>query len=178
MTAERIKVGVIASAHGIRGQVKIKCFTEHPESLLAYTPLTDAGGTKVFTLKKQGMKDDLLIVSIDGVADRNAAESLRGTTLHAPAPASTDDADGWTYAELIGLKARLPDGTPYGTVSGVYNFGAGDIFDIALAAGGSEMLPLRDEFVGDIDVVGGFVVVMPPDYLEIDEDHDKGDAHD
>ena len=74
-----VRVGVIASAHGVKGQVKVKCFTEKPETLLTFKNLTDASGKRSFRLKKQGVKNDLLIVSIDGVDDRNTSELLKGT---------------------------------------------------------------------------------------------------
>lgn len=165
-----VRVGVIASAHGVKGQVKVKCFTEKPETLLTFKKLTDAAGKRSFTLKKQGVKNDLLIVSIEGIDDRNASELLKGTELFAPAPAlKAAKTNEWTYAELTGLEARLGNGKMYGKIVGVYNFGAGDIIEIQLPDTTTEMLPFKDEFVGAVHVERGFLVVSPPDYVEAEE---------
>ena len=165
-----VRVGVIASAHGVKGQVKVKCFTEKPETLLTFKNLTDSSGKRSFKLKKQGVKNDLLIVSIDGVDDRNTSELLKGTELFAPAPTKKNtNSNEWTYGELTGLEARLENGKAYGKVIGVYNFGAGDIIEIQLLNEKTEMLPLNDEFIGAVNIDKSFMVVFPPDYLDTEE---------
>ena len=78
-----IKLGVIASAHGIRGQVKIRTFTSDPKNITAYGPLQDASG-KQFTLSVTGSTNDALIATINGISDRNDAEALRNTELFIP----------------------------------------------------------------------------------------------
>ncbi len=165
-----IRVAVIASAHGVKGQVKVKCFTESPDTILTYPQLTNASGTRSFKLKKHGISKDLLIVSIEGVDDRNVSETLKGTELYAPAPMRKNTSSGqWTYSDLTGLTARLDNGKTYGKVIGVYNFGAGDIVELELADGKTEMLPFKDEFVGTVDLDKGYLTVIPPDYIESDE---------
>jgi len=162
-----IKVGVITSAHGVRGQVKILPFTDSPEDILTYSPLSDASGKRRFAFTRQGIKDRQLIVSIDGVADRNAAELLKGTELFAVAHAPTQSKENtWGYGELTGLQARLGDGKPYGKVIGVYNFGAGDIVEIELPSGKTEMLPFKKDFVGEVKPGEGYLIVIPADYTE------------
>ena len=109
-----------------------------------------------------GGNDRALLAAIDGVADRNAAELLKGTKLYAPAadvPVSTQD-------RLIGLEARLEDGSIYGCITAVANYGAGDIIEIKLAGGKSEMLPLNKNFVMNIAIDKGFITVVPPEYVE------------
>ena len=159
-----IKVGLIAAAHGIRGEVKVSSFLNPPEAIFACGVLTDVSGKKRFALAKHGGNEKAFIAAIEGVADRNAAELLKGTGLFAPASALPEKPQGEYYPhELIGLEARLADGTPYGRVVQFYNFGAGDIIEIELAGGKTEMLPLAEEFV---QVEQDFVTVFPPDYVE------------
>ena len=160
MTSKIKKIGVITSVHGVRGQVKVYPLTDDPKALFS-TVLSDASGKRQFKLKREGVKDKLFIASIDGITDRNDAELLKNIELFAPASEHTSVAD-----TLTGLEARLLDGNKYGRVIGVYNFGAGDILDIELTNGKTEMLPLREEFVGDINVNEGSLVVYPPDYVE------------
>lgn len=170
------KVGVIAAAHGVRGQVKIRSFLESPDALLLCAPLHDHSGRRHFRLTRHGIQKDVLIAAIDGVTDRNQAELLKGTELYTVSSKAQDHSNAWPYAELTGLEARLENGRVYGRVSGVFNFGAGDIVEIATASGGSEMLPFRHAYIGEVNVRAGYLVVMPPDYIESDGESDDGDA--
>ncbi|MBY0407087.1 MAG: ribosome maturation factor RimM [Rickettsiales bacterium] len=160
------RVGVIASAHGVRGQVKIHSFSQAPEDLLRYPALYDKSGNKRFELTRHGVKASQLIASIKGVTDRNEAEKLKGTELFAESPLEEAGENEWVYAELIGLKAHTPEGAPYGTVTDIVNYGAGDILELKLQNGQSEMLPFTDAFVGDIEVEKGSITIFPPDYTE------------
>lgn len=162
-----VQVGVITSAHGIRGQVKLRSFTQTPDAIFAYAPLTDKSGKRQFSLKRDGYKDQLFIATVEGIDTRGGAESLKGTELYAMLAKTPPAGENqWLYSDLEGLQARLEDGSPYGAVTGVYNFGAGDIIDIERMDGLSEMLPFSKEFVGEVKPDEGFLVVFPPDYVE------------
>lgn len=167
-----VMVGVITAAHGLRGQVKLRSFTQNPDNIFTYAPLTDKYGRREFKLTREGFKDQLFIVNIDGVGDRNDAEALKGTELYTNittvSPPESDNE--WLYSDLEGLQARLEDGSAYGTVNGVYNFGAGDIIDVEKPDGGSEMIPFSKEFVGEVNVKKGYLIITPPDYLEGEEE--------
>src|SRR3546814_643978 len=76
---------VVASAHGIQGHVKVKCFLEDPHHLRDYSPLSNEEGEPVYKVKKVLSQDkDTLIVAFDGIADRNEAERLKGAKLMLP----------------------------------------------------------------------------------------------
>lgn len=138
-----VKVGVIASAHGLRGEVKLRSFANPPEAIFSYGALTDISGAKKFMLKKNGIAQELFIAAIDGVDDRNASELLKGTELY-----TESDKVPKTMRDLVlGLEVRSADGTVIGTVSATYNFGAGDIVEIVKQDGQSEMLPLDEKFM-------------------------------
>lgn len=166
-----VLVGVIASAHGVKGQVKIKFFHDRPDELLARNQFSDATGRRIFRLKKQGVKDNLFIASINGVEDRNAAEILKGTQLYsAPSKAEKGKPNQWSYKELLGLEARLENGKAYGRVINIYNFGAGDIIELQLQDGQTEMLPFAHAFTGAVHPDKGYLIVSPPDYVETEEE--------
>lgn len=166
MTSKLIKVGLITASHGVRGQVKLRSFTEEPADLLSYTPLTDSTGKRQFKFTSQGIKGDSLIVSIEGIADRNASDLLKNTAIYAPASALPEKEEGtWYSSDLIGLEARTPDGKAYGSITAVHNYGAGDIIELELVSGGNEMLPFKAPFVGEIYVDKGYVEVTPPEYI-------------
>lgn len=166
MAEARLCVGVIVGAHGVRGDLRVKSFTETPEDFVSYGPLTDAAGTREFRLRILGGGRGALRVHMDGVEDRDAAEALAGVELFVardrlPAP----EADEFYHADLIGLRVERPDGSPYGTVRAVHDFGAGDVIEIALADGGIVVLPFTRTTVPTIDLEAGRAVVVPPEEL-------------
>jgi 16S rRNA processing protein RimM len=178
-SVDRIVVARIGAAHGIRGEVRLKSFTADPLAVRSYGPLTAADG-RVFTLKTAriaaGKSPDMLVVTLDGVTNRNAAETLNGIELFLPRdrlPAT--GADEFYHAELIGLDAVGVDGTPLGTVVAVQNFGAGDLLEIAPGAGKTVLVPFTRAVVPEVDIAGGRVVVEPPPGLldEGDEEEDR-----
>lgn len=158
---------MILSAHGVRGQVKLRSFMEPPEAIFSCPILSDKMGRKTYRLTRQGVKNQAFIVSIEGITDRNAAERLKGLTLFAPAPEShPTPANQWLHSELTGLEARLIDGTVYGRITGVHNFGAGDIVELERTGGQSEMLPFTASFIGEINTKQKFLIIFPPEYVE------------
>src|SRR4051812_43646404 len=111
-----IEIAVITGAHGVRGQVTILPKIENPALIFKAKAITDISGRKQFKLTKQGVKEKTFIVAIEGVADRNQAELLRGTALYADVRPAEKTDNEWYHRELIGLKAKLADGKIYGRV--------------------------------------------------------------
>ncbi len=156
--------GVIVAAQGVRGLVRVKTFTESPATLDAYGPLTDADGKAVFRLEVVEARDTVAIARIDGVRDRTAAERLKGVTLYLSRDALPEpDADEFFHADLIGLAVETAAAGRIGVVAALYNYGAGDLIEIDLDAGGAPLvLPFTLAVVPEIDIAGGRVVVDPP----------------
>lgn len=166
MAEAKLCVGVIVGAHGIRGDLRVKCFTGIPEDIASYGPLTDAGGTRNFRLRILGGGRGVLRVHVDGIETRTAAEELAGIELYVmrdrlPAP----EADEFYHADLVGLRAERKDGSHYGLIRAVHDFGAGDMIEIALAEGGVVVLPFTEAIVPEIDLDTGRAVVVPPEEL-------------
>ena len=80
---EKVLVGLITGAHGIKGEVKLRSFTAEPKAIATYSPLQTAAGNAITVAKLRPQKDGF-IASLKGVTDRNAAEALRGTGLFVP----------------------------------------------------------------------------------------------
>ncbi|MBI1180926.1 MAG: ribosome maturation factor RimM [Alphaproteobacteria bacterium] len=155
-------LGAVAGAHGVRGEVRVKAFTEAPEGLAAYGPLTGVPGGRVFEVKALRAAKDAVVVRLSGVDDRDAAEALKGVQLCVPRTAlgETEEEDSFFHVDLIGLAAEDEAGRPIGTVTAVHEFGAGDMLDLRLAESGKSVLvPFRRETVPVVDVKGGRVVV-------------------
>lgn len=159
----------IGAPHGVRGEVRLKPFTDDPESLAAYGPLRTADGRRVAIVRLRPA-GPVLIAKLEGIDDRGQAEALSGAELRVerarlPAP---QDADEFYHADLIGLAAVARDGAPLGTVTAVHNFGAGDILDIAPPGrgGASLLVPFTRQAVPEVDLAAGRIVVDPPPETE------------
>ena len=99
----RICVGEITTPHGVRGLLRVRVFTEGADDMFELGDLFDADGKKV-KLSPRGSTNDFLIVAVDGVADRNKAETLRGTKLYVPRTALPDTDDRQYYlSDLEGM---------------------------------------------------------------------------
>jgi 16S rRNA processing protein RimM len=167
MVERRICVGVVAGPHGVRGDVRVKSFTADPRDLVAYGPLADVDGVRVFRLKVLGAARGILRAHIEGVDDRDAAAALAGTELYVDRGALPDAAeDEYYHADLIGLRAELEDGGAFGTVRALYDFGAGDTIEIERPGGRSVVLVFSQAIVPVVDIAGGRIVVRPPEELE------------
>ena len=163
--AGRVCIAQIGAAHGVRGEVRLKAFTEDPLSVRRYGPLETEDGRRFEIEAVRPTKDDMLVARLKGISDRDTAERLTNLRLYVGRDRLPKPADGEFYhADLIGLAATTADGAPFGTVKAVHNFGAGDLLEIEPAAGGATvMLPFTEATVPTIDIAGGRVVIAPPE---------------
>ena len=159
MSKDRVLLGVVAAPHGVRGLVRIKSFTENPMALASYGPLSDETGKKAYRVEALSASRGAVLARIEGVADRTAAEALRGLRLYVERSALPETGEReWYEADLVGLAAVGRDGRDWGKVVAFHDFGAGAVMEVS----GGVMLPFTNEAVPEIDVAGGKVVVDPP----------------
>lgn len=146
-----IVVGQIAGAFGVRGEVRIRSFTEDPEACFAYGPLMDANGAIILTpVKARVLNQDFGVVAREN-RQREEWEALKGTLLHVPRAAMPPPGDDEFYiADLIGMEVVHADGRLLGKVAAVHNFGAGDLVEIAPSSGASFMLPFDEAMAVDV----------------------------
>lgn len=147
----------------MKGLVRVRSFTAEPHAIAAYGPLQDEAGAQRIELELVGESKGALLARIHGIADRDAAERLKGVRLYVrradlPEPA----AEEFYQADLEGLDARLADGTKFGTVRAVHDFGAGAHLEIAGAAGKTMLVPFTMAAVPVVDIAGGWIVIEPP----------------
>lgn len=141
-----VTLAAIAGAHGVRGEVRLKLFGEGAEALRAFS-VFDAGGAKL-TLKSVRPANQGAVATFAEIADRSAAEALRGTILTVPRSALPPLGEGEYYHhDLIGLPCVSTDGTAIGHVAAVENFGAGDILEIEKPGGKRFMVPMTAQAV-------------------------------
>lgn len=169
MPAGKVAVAVVTGAHGVKGRVRLKTFTEAPEDVAAYGPLTDESGDRAFRVTVTGTAKEGVVAGLSGVGDRDAALALKGLLLHADRAAlpDLDDAEDFYHADLIGLAAETAEGRRIGRVRAIHDFGAGDVLDIKPVKGSAVMLPFTRDAVPEVDVAGGRLVVVLPDEIEV-----------
>lgn len=158
---KRICIGAVVGVHGIKGEVKVKSFTEPDTNVDKYGTVENKDAGRTFELKVVGRSKELLRVKVKGVDDRNAAEALIGTGFYINRSVlpELEDEDEFYEADLIGLEVRQ-NNQVIGTVAGLYNFGAGEIIEIKLQSTGKlEMLPFTKAYVPEINLTDGYVTV-------------------
>lgn len=161
-------VGRVSRGHGVRGQVLVDVRTDDPAARFAVgaslqTDPPERGPLVVATAQRHSGR---LVVGFQGVADRAAAEQLRGTLLMVE---SADlepiaDADEFHDHELLGLSARTVAGEPLGEVIDVRH-GAGNDLLVLRDDGADVLVPFVRAIVPTVDVAAGYLLIDPPDGL-------------
>ncbi len=160
----RICLGAIAGAHGVKGAVRVRTFTEQPRDIGTYGPLTDEAGEREYRLTVERPAKGGVIARIMGVDDRPAAESLKGTGLYVARGAlpETSGEDEYYHADLIDLEVRQ-GGEVLGRVEAIQNYGAGDLIEISRAGKKQTILvPFTREIVRVVDIAKGYLEVDLP----------------
>ena len=158
MSEKRIIIGRIVAPHGLKGEVKIKSFTEAPLDVASYGALMASDGRK-FMLTDARLQGDVVVVAIAGIADRTSAESLRGLDLTIErADLPEPDEDEFYHADLIDLPVMDASGAEVGRVAAFHNFGGGEVIEIRRGAAGV-FVPFTQKMVPTIDLKGGRIVL-------------------
>jgi 16S rRNA processing protein RimM len=165
--SEKVCVGAIAGAFGVRGEVRLKSFTSIPEDIARYTPLETEDGSRSFTVKITRQIKNGLSARLSGVSNKEEADALRGTQLYVPRdrlPSLPDDE--FYHADLIGLEVTDTGGAPLGKVLSVINNGSDDLLELS-APGQKQtvLLPFTKAVVPTVDLTQGRIVADPPDGL-------------
>ncbi|MCJ0825088.1 ribosome maturation factor RimM [Luteimonas sp. 50] len=161
-TTRRILLGRIHGAFGVRGELKLESFTEPATAIFRYQPWTlrDAQGRESNPAGAHGRETHKGVVAvIPGVADRDAAEALRGSEIWVPRSALPPPQAGEYYwVDLEGLRVVNLEGIDFGTVSHLFSTGANDVL---VARGDRErMIPfLEPDYIRSVDFDAGVVTV-------------------
>jgi 16S rRNA processing protein RimM len=170
MTAERVCVAQIGAPHGLHGEVKLRSFTANPIAVADYGPLENEDGTSQFEIEELRQNTsrggDYVIVRLRGVADRGAADRLKGLKLFIPRDRlPAPEPDEFYHADLIGLRAVTREGAEVGNVIAVHDFGAGAVLEIS-REGDTLMMPFNEGCVPTVDIARGCIVVVLPEPLD------------
>ncbi|GLS80804.1 ribosome maturation factor RimM [Paracoccus marinus] len=160
---DRICVGAIAGAFGVRGEVRLKSFCARAEDIATYGPLATEDGKRSFAVKLTRPVNGGLGARLTGVDTKEQADALKGTTLwadRAALPSLPDDE--FYHADLIGLEVVDTGGVSLGRVRAVHDHGAGDILEV-LGPSGVLLVPFTRAAVPTVDLTAGRIVADPPE---------------
>ncbi|PCI59380.1 MAG: 16S rRNA processing protein RimM [Kordiimonadales bacterium] len=163
-------VGALAGTHGVRGDVRLRSFTENPAAIFKLKDLRQGPDGPVAELKKISTNKDGFIVHVAGFETPEAAKALNGKQFYvAREEMKATNKDEFYLADLIGLKAIDGSGDELGFICAVENFGAEDLLELQLLEpvknlGRNVFIPFRTELVPDVDVAAGHVVINFADW--------------
>ena len=156
----RVALAAVAGAHGVKGELRLKLFSDSVENLARHSHFYVGGRELALKDIKDGGKT--AIARFEGVADRTAAEALRGQLVEIDRDKLPPLGEGEYYhADLIGLPCVDEGGALLGTVAGVENFGAGDLLEVELVAGKRSLIPFREP----IARLEGERIILDPEFL-------------
>ncbi len=165
---DRIIVGAIAGSFGVQGEVRLKSFCADPAAIAGYGPLYIEDGSRSFKVKLTKAVSGGLGARLTGIATKEQADALRGTSLYADRdklPRLPDDE--FYHADLIGLTVKDPGGALIGTVQAVHNHGAGDLLEISgPGMKTSLLLPFTKAAVPTVDLAARIIIADPPEEAE------------
>lgn len=165
----RLVVGRIGKAHGVKGEATVEVRTDDPE--LRFAPgaelLTDPAERGPLTVRGGRVQGGRLVLSFENVPDRTAVEKLRNTLLIAEVDPDElpEDPEEFYDHQLEGLTVRTVDGVELGVVEQMVHGPAQDLFAIRRPEGGELLLPFIAEFVPEVDLENGVLLVDPPEGL-------------
>jgi 16S rRNA processing protein RimM len=157
MTVKRVALAAVAGAHGVKGEVRLKLFSDSAAGLALQKNVYVGGVERRLLDVREGGK--AAIARFEGIGDRSAAEGLRGRLVEVDRSKLPPLEEGEYYhADLIGLPCVDRDGESVGTVVAVENFGAGDLLEVEVAGGRRSLIPYRE---GIADLENGRIVLDP-----------------
>ena len=165
-----VLVGTIGRAHGLRGEVSVHVRTDEPER--RFTPGASLRvGDRPWKVASARWHSGTLLLGLEGVTDRTAAEALRGRELWADVPADEAPADEGEYwdRQLVGLEVLDAAGAVAGTIGEVLHLPAHDVL-VVRTPGGDRLVPFVSEVVPVVDLEAGHVRVADIGGLLSDED--------
>ena len=150
-----LKVGVITTTHGVRGEVKVYPTTDEPERFLELDHVLLDTGKEFRDLEIKNVRffKNLVILKFKGLDNINDIEKYKGHDLWIPREEGQElDEDEYYIADLLGLRVILDDGTEFGTLKNVMETGANDVYIIDTNAHGEVLVPAIRECIQDIDL--------------------------
>ncbi|MGW5438239.1 ribosome maturation factor RimM [Nocardia asteroides] len=166
-------VGRVAKSHGVRGELVVEVRTDEPElrfapGVVLHGKMPKSAAIRDYTVKSVREHSGRLLVFVEEITDRTAADALRGMlfVVDSESLPPSDDEDAFYDHELEGLRVEFGDGTAVGTVTEVLHSAAGELLSVRAADDGREILiPFVTAIVPTVSIADGLVVIDPPEGL-------------
>lgn len=157
---DRIKVGKITGAFGIRGELKVYPYTDRPERFKDLDSVN--AGDEIYKITGVRKQKNMILLRFEGIDDRNAAEKLKNRylTINRDELRELDD-DEYFIFDLIGLEAVDMDGSHIGKVTDVIQNSAQDLYEIETDDGKKHLVPAVYELIPEIDIDSGIMKIKP-----------------
>ena len=161
---QTLTVGIVLKPQGIRGELKVKPFTDDAEVFRDFTRVfVEETPYKVLSVRTGG---GLVFLGLKGVPDRNAAELLRGKQLYVAREDAPVPEEGRYYiADLLGCNLVTETGETLGRLTGVRQ-AATDIYTVEMD-GKEVMFPAADGVITAVDVQSGTIIVDKKRFFEV-----------
>ncbi|MFI2566020.1 ribosome maturation factor RimM [Paenarthrobacter sp. NPDC018779] len=174
----QLQVARIGKPHGIRGEVTVQVLTDAPsERFVAGTEfLVEPASSGPLTVRSARWNKEILLLGFEEIADRNAAELIRGAKLFIETEDLDEDGEeGWYEHELVGLQARVGNHT-VGKVAALNTMPAQDLLVVEGQDGKEILIPFVDEIVPEVNIEEGYILITPPAGLFEINDESAGEA--
>jgi 16S rRNA processing protein RimM len=159
----KLNVGRIGKAHGILGEATIEVRTDEAEDRFALGAVLETESHGNLTVASARVHNGILLLSFEGIEDRNAIEGLRNELLYADVDIDAPgvDEDDYHVLQLVGCKAFLVDGDEFGEVSEVLNLPGQDVLVIK-SDSAETLIPFVRQLVPIVDIKARRMTVIPP----------------
>ncbi|KAA0919533.1 ribosome maturation factor RimM [Dietzia sp. ANT_WB102] len=167
-------VGRVVKSHGVRGELVVEVRTDSPDErfavgsqLVGRVGRGDQATDRDVTIEAARQHSGRLLVRLAGIADRDAADALRGMLLlvHSEALPDPEDPDEYHDHQLVGLRVLDTSGAVLGEVTEIVHTPASELLAISLTDGIDALVPFVSEMVPEVDLAGGTCVIDPPEGL-------------
>lgn len=160
----KIEIGKVLKAQGIKGELKISCFLDDSSMLKSVKQLYI--GSNTYPVSKLRCDGAVCYALLEGIADRNTAESLRNWTVFADKEAVTVPQDRYFISDLVDCVVVLDDGSKIGTIREVLQYGSADVF-VCDNDGKAVSFPFLKDLVKDISIERKTVVLSGKRFGEV-----------
>jgi 16S rRNA processing protein RimM len=164
---DRIVVGEVTRPHGVQGAVRVLPITDFPERLsrLRRVVLAQRGRVRTVGVERAEAAGRFVVMKFAGIDGPDAAAGLRGATIEiAPAEAAPLPAGHFYVFQIVGLRARTPEGEVLGQVVDVLRTGSNDVYVVRAEGGTETLFPAVEGVIEAIDLTAGEIVVRPPEW--------------
>jgi 16S rRNA processing protein RimM len=168
----RLLAGRVVGAHGLRGRLRIRCDEGGAEGLLGAAHVflgeSEQAARRYEIREARAGRRDEICLGLDGVADRSAAEALRGADVWIdPVELAELPAGEYWAFQLIGCEVEDAAGRVLGRVREVRSTGAQDLLVVDGAGGTEQLIPAVQSWWREVDLAGRRIVVeLPPGLLD------------